>query len=225
MATKREIIDDVILRITKGKPSDDMELEPLQVAFWIDSILPALIKQALDSKFKEKGGDGIDPAFICYERQKALKQGGQTFTENFYIDLDCDPINLYRDRGVIRVATEATATEPGDWVDKMKMEEIDDLRKLKHSKPSLKNLKYHRVKNRLWFHGLTDDTYQLTTFLIAYVPKPVLSELDDDDPIYMSEDLLPLLSEEVEKIARRQTYQSDSDEENDSQQDLAVNGQ
>lgn len=221
MATKQQLIDDIILRLTKGKPSDDMELEPTQVAFWIDMVLNSLVKQTLDERIR-KGLDGIDPEFICYERLIPLRKESKDVLGKFYIELCAEPINLIRDRGVIRVATEATDTEPGKGVDKMKMEEIDNLRELKHSKPSLKNIKYHRVKNKLFFYGLDDNTFHLVTFVIAYVPKTkALEELDDNDPIYISDDLLPLIADEVEKIARRQ-YQSDSDLENDSQQDLNV---
>lgn len=221
MATKQQLIDDIILRVSKGKPSDDIELEPKQVAFWIDMILNSLVKQTLDAKIK-KGDDSIDPAYICYERLVPLKEGSQDYNGRFYISLCDQPINLYRDRGVIRVATEPTETEQGAGVDKMKMEEIDNLRALKHAKPSLKNLKYHRVKEKLYFYGLTEDTYQLVTFLVAYVPTTkALEDLEDTDTIYVADDILPLIAEEVEKIARRQE-QSDEDLANDSQQDLNV---
>lgn len=225
MATKKQLVDDIILRITRGKPSDDGELEPRQVAFWIDMALNSLVKQSLDAKFK-KGDDSIDPEYICYERLVPVRAGVKDYEANFYIDLCDEPVNLYRDRGVIRVATETSLTEVGDWVDKMKMEEIDNLKKLKHSRPSLKNIKYHRVKNRLYFYGLTTDTFNLITFLVAFVPKTkALEELKDDDRIYIGDDLLPMIAEEVEKIARRQVYQSDSDLTNDGEQGLNVNGQ
>ncbi len=224
--TKQQLRDDLILRITKGKPSDDLELEKGQVEFWIDSVLNALVVDSLNAKLKDKGDNSIDPVYICYERLVPIRQNSQVYANNFYVDLCDEPLNLYRDRGVIRVATEPTATEPGQGVDKMKMEEIDDLRNLKYSRPSLKNLKYHRVKKRLWFHGLTADTFNLVTFLIAFVPKlKALEDLKDTDSIPVSDDLIPQIAEEVEKIARRQVYQSDEDDSNNSEQDLNVNGQ
>ena len=225
MATKKQLVDDIILRVTKGKPSDDLELEPRQVAFWIDLVLNNLVKATLDGKLS-KGDDFIDPAYICYERLVPLKIENSVYGGGYYIDLCNEPINLYRDRGVIRVATETSLTEVSDWVDKMKMSEIDNLNKLKFGKPSLKNIKYHRVKNRLYFHGLTDDTYNLITFLVAYVPRTQALELmDGSDQVFVGDDILPALSEEVEKIARRQIYQSDIDNTNDGEQGLNADGQ
>lgn len=217
--TKSELISDVILRLTRGKPSDDLEIEPSQVAFWIDLVLNGLVKQVLDDKIK-KGIDSIDPAYICYDRLVPIKAGAQSYSDNFYVDLCAEPLNLFRDRGVIRVSTESTLTEVGEWVDKMKMEEIDNLKKLKFSKPSLKNLKYHRVKSRLYFYGFTNDTYQLVTLIIGYVPRTkALDDLGDDDPIYVGDEIPPLLAEELEKIGRRQISGQD-DNENDSQDDV-----
>lgn len=221
MPTKTQLVSDIILRITQGKPSDDLELEPKQVAFWIDMVLPDLMKETLDQKLISKGGF-IDPSYICWEKDIALnvKQLAGTRSD-FYIDLCHEPINLYRDRAVVRVST-----ADGDWVDKMKMEEIDNLQMLRFSKPSLKNIKYTRVKKRLYFFGVTTNTYFLPTFDIAYVPSPsLLDDMADDDNVFIGEDILPRLAEEVEKIARRQVYQSDIDEENNAQQALNVNGQ
>ena len=214
MATKSQLISDIILRITKGKPSDDLELEGRQVAFWIDLVLGALVKETLDAQLKDKSGT-IDPTFIKIEHDVYPKLKD---TSTIYIDLCDEPINLWRDGGVIRVAT-----MDGDWVDKMKMEEIDDMFKLKHSKPSLKNIKYTRVKERLYLYGLTPDTIQLATFYIAYVPKiKLLDEMDDSDTIDVPEDMLVKVAEEVEKIARRQA-QSPEDLANNSQQNLDNN--
>ncbi len=194
MATKNQLVSDIILRVTKGKPSDDLELERSQVSFWIDMVLGGFIKTKLDEALKAKDGT-IDPTYIKIERDVDAKIKD---TNIIYIDLCDEPINLWRDGGVIRVAT-----MDGDWVDKMKMEEIDDLAKLKHSKPSLKNIKYTRVQERLYIYGLTSDTIHLATFYIAYVPKiKLLETMEDTDEINVSDDILVQVAVEVEKIAR-----------------------
>lgn len=211
MATKSQLISDIILRITRGKPSDDLELEPKQVAFWIDLVLGGIVKEMLDTQLKDKSAT-IAPAYIKIERDVPAKI---TATNVIYIDLCDEPMNLYRDGGVIRVAT-----EDGDWVDKLVMSDIDDIVKLKHSKPSLKNIKYTRVKERVYLFGLTSDTLHLPTFYIAYVPKiNLLEDLDDTDDISVSDDILARVAEEVEKIARRQ-MQSPEDDSNEALQNM-----
>lgn len=216
--TKDQLVSDIILRVTKGKPSDDLELEPRQVEFWIDQLLPALQKQLLDKKIAD--GSGIDPSYICVEDcldAKVKILDCKDCQDNIYIDLKSCPADLYRDLGVIRVVT-----MDGSWVDKVSLLEIDSLRNLKFSKPSLKNLKYHRVKSRLYIHGMNVDTAHLAQFMVSYVPLQSVQELDSDSPIYVGDELLILLSEELEKIARRQVYQSDEDLANNGKQDLNI---
>jgi hypothetical protein len=214
--TKEQLVSDIILRVTGGKPSDDLELEPRQVEFWIDQLMPALQKQLLDKKFAE--GGMIDASYIkiedCLDAKIKLLDCIDC-QDNIYIDLGCHPIDLHRDLGVIRVVT-----MDGSWVDKVNLMELDSLRNLKFSRPSLKNLKYHRVRNRLYIHGLTNDTIHLAQFMVAYVPSQSVQELEQDAQVYVGDELLALLATALEEIARRQVYQSDMDMSNNGQQDL-----
>lgn len=213
--TKNQFISDIILRITEGKPSDDLELEPRQVAFWLDMVLGSLVKQSLDTKLLSKKGE-IENSYIKWEKDLVLSTNTLDSRTDFYIDLCDEPMNLWRDRGVIRVNT-----DDGDWVDKMKMSEIDNISKLRFARPTLQNIKYTRVGKRLYFYGPTVDTYQIVKFDVAYVPQiNSLEELGDNDQIYVGEDLLPQIAEEVEKIARRQIYQSSEDLQNNAVQNL-----
>jgi len=216
--TKEMLISDIILRVTKGKPSDDLELEPTQVAFWIDQILPALIKATLDKKLDAKLG--IDPDYFKIEsciKPKIKISNCRDCQDNIYIQLECSPINLIRDLGVARVVT-----EDGVQLDKMSIHEIDNLRNLRFSKPSLTNIKYHRIKNNLYIYGVTEDTMHLVEFNAIYVPSQTIYDLNDDDSVFIGDEILPLLAEELEAIARRQLYQSGIDEENNGKQDLNI---
>ena len=220
--TKDALVSDIILRVTKGNPSDDLELEPKQVAFWIDMVLAAVVKDFLDKKLIN--GLGIDPDYIKTEEcidARLKRTDCSDCQNNVYFSLCDEPMNLLRDRGVIRVVT-----SEGSWVDKTTLFEIDDLNKLKHSKPSLKNLKYHREKDTIYIHGMNINTYLLTQFHVSYVPKiKLMEELSNEDPIYVGEDVLPLIAEQVEQIARRQLYQSAEDIRNNGSQDLNINTQ
>jgi len=219
--TKEKLVSDIILRISKGKPSDDLELEPSQVEFWIDQILPALVQTSLNQKILNKLG--IDQSFIKIEEcvePKVKILDCRDCQNNVYIDLECAPVDLIRDSGMVRVAT-----EDGDWVDQVTLHELDDITKLRFSKPSLKNIKYTRVKQRLYLHGLNTDTYHLAKFNIAYIPVPTVQGASDTDPIYISDELLKPLADELEALARRQIYQSDIDEANNARQDLNIQAQ
>lgn len=209
--TKKMLISDVILRISAGKPSDDLELEPRQVAFWIDQVLNALVKKTLDERIQK--GNGVDPVYLCPEYNKQVNVSQNNGTNFFYIDLDHEPMNLHRDGGIARVAN----NDGLNVVNKVKIEELDNLVNLKMSKPSIKNIKYSRIKNRLYIYGLDSNTYQINTFDIVYVPMTkALEELKDNDLIYVGEDLIPIIAEAVTQIAKDELFNSFDDLDNDA---------
>ena len=45
MPTKEELVGDVELRLTRGKPSDDFEVEKLQIEHWIDTVRDVRVKE------------------------------------------------------------------------------------------------------------------------------------------------------------------------------------
>lgn len=220
--TREQLISDIILRVTRGKPSDDLELEFSQVAFWIDLLLPGLIKKTLEDKIKK--GEMIDPLYLTVEECVDARIKDSSCREcqnNVYFDLCDEPLSLSQDRGIVKFSIENTLADGSDWVDLVSASEVDTLFKLRFSKPSLKNIKAHRVGKRIYLHGLTSDTYFIPKFNITYIAKPsVLEDLDDDDELKIGEELLAILAEEIEKIARRQMYSSAEDEENNARQDM-----
>jgi hypothetical protein len=215
--TKNQIVSDIILRLTRGKPSDDLELEPQQVAHWVDLVLPGLVKKTLDEKIL--AGRPIEAGYIKHEECSELLLRDKNCTDcldNIYYVIKCEPINLVRDRGIVRVAT-----SDGTAVDKVFISEVDNIMSMTWTRPSLDHLVYYREGCNIYILGLTKNTMHLADFDIWYVPKPaVLEELEDDDELFIGDDLLAPLADEVEKIGRRQLYQSGEDIENDGQQDL-----
>lgn len=216
--TKFQIISDVILRISSAKPSDDLELEPKQVAFWIDQVLNALVKDTLDKRIKNK--EGVDGEYITLEDNLSVSTATINGKATYYITLGHDPMNLYRDGGIIRVGN----SDGLNIVDKAKMSEIDNLSQLKFSKPSLKNIQYSRVKNKLYLYGIDATSYAFNKFDVAYVPKTkVLEELTNTDIIYVSEDLIPIIAEKVTLMAKDELFNSGNDLTNDGTDDKPQN--
>lgn len=215
--TKEQLVSDIILRVTRGKPSDDLELEPDQVAHWIDLVLGAIVKQSIEESLKK--GDTINPVYINHEEciSPRLKNSNCADCQNnIFIELCDQPISLSDDRGVLRVTT-----QDGLQVDRVSLEELDVINKLTFSKPSLVNLIFHREKNKLYIHGVDHRSYKMIQLNVWYIPEvDLLSDLDDDDEIGVDTDILGVVSEKVEEIARRQLYQSMEDEENDAEQDM-----
>lgn len=200
--TKNELISDIILRITKGKPSDDLELEPSQVAFWLDLASDTIIKQYLDAKLSE--GKNIDDFFVIQESCKPLNNEADPCIdddeERIYIRLKREPMDLFNDRSIILVKT-----NEGSYVYKANLNTIDMVRHLEFSKPSTSNIVYYRDgKTKLVIEGIPDSMKAVVEILVWYVPKGNISCLDDDDQVNIPSEILGLIQEAVEDTARRQ---------------------
>jgi hypothetical protein len=210
--TKFQLISDIILRVTASKPSDDLELEPAQVALWLDQNLNSIVKTTLDDKLKR--GEGIDSTYLYPQYNVDVNTENNNGSTVFYIDLDFEPMNLWRDRGIVRVAN----SDGLGLVNRVNFSELDTLSNLKLSKPSIKNINYSRIKSRLIMHGLDQDTYAINNFDLVYVPlTKALELLGPNDNIYVAEDLIPIIAEQITEIARKE-LSGINDIENDSVQ-------
>lgn len=196
---KSQLISDIILHISAGKPSDDLELEPKQVAFWIDQVLNATVKTTLDEKIRS--GEGVDGVYLYDQYNVDVLTENNNGIDIFFIELNKEPMNLFRDGGIVRVANSDTF----GLVDRVSQRELDTISQLKMSKPSLKNLKYVRRKSRLYLYGLDINTYAANNFDIVYIPlTKVLEELKPTDKIFIAEDLIPIIAGAVKELAKDQ---------------------
>lgn len=215
--TKAQLISDVMLRISGGKPSDDVELEESQVAFWIDQILGSLIKEVLDAKLKK--GESIDASFLEHEDQLTPILDSKSWMDvqnSVYLPLCKVPISLYRGGEIVYLET-----QDGKSVDRSTRQKLGFLKSLTFSKPSLENLIYHREGDRIYINGLDENNLDFAVFNIWYVARPdLLTSLANEDEVKMSEEMPALLAEAVTNLAKAQVA-GPSDYENDGQQDLS----
>lgn len=216
MATKKQLVDDIILRITKGAPSDDLELEPSQIIFWFDLVAGELVPKYLNSKMTKK--EVIAPVLIEIEDNKTGVVEDVTMLDGYndrvYITVDKTPISLDNDSGVLRVIT-----EEGSVVNKMSIERLDTLNNLRFGKPSRDNLIYVRINNRLYIQGLSPKHVGITKFSVYYIPTPGITDLEDDDEVKLPDEVIGLISDGVEDKARRQ-MNGVADNENDAEDDI-----
>lgn len=217
--TKNQLISDIILRITAGKPSDDLEIEPSQVAFWINIVRDAIVKAYLDDKVEE--GLSIDDYFVIQESCKPLNSETDPSIdddkERIYIRLKKVPMEVYKDRAVVRVIT-----NEGSFINKGRLSTIDTIHHLNYAKPSITNLVYYRDgKTKLVIEGIPLELRDVVEIIVWYVPKEDLLCLADDDEVSIPNELLPEILQAVEDIARRELY-GPEDKENDGDQDIPV---
>lgn len=214
--TKKQLIDDIILRVTKGAPTDDIELEQRQIAFWFDLVVKTAVADYINGQIKDRLT--IDPIYLLVEDNKTATVEDITMLEDCddrtFITLTKTPMSLINDYGVVRVIT-----EEGTMVNNVPVEELDTISKLTFGKPSRENLLYTRVDSRIYIHGLKRQHVGILKFSVTYIPTPEISTLADGDTVKLSDSLAALVSEAVEKMALKEIYQVDPDQENDAQDD------
>lgn len=215
MITKKELIDDIILRVTKGAPSDDLELEPRQIAFWFDLTAKELVPKYLDGRTKK--GESIDPIFINIDDDIVGTVENvvmlDSYTDRVYIETEEPIIDLKNDGGLIRIIT-----EEGSIVNKVSIERLDTINKMTFAKPSRENLLHTRINQKIYIHGLSPTQVGLLTFSVTYIPKINISDLDDSDEVRLPDEVIGLISDAVEEKAWKELGGT-PDIENDAEDD------
>jgi hypothetical protein len=214
---KNALISDIILRITKSKPSDDLEIEPSQVAFWISNIGNEVIQKYLDNKLKS--GKSIDPFFYTKESYNMMNKEDDPLIDDdkdrIYITLESQVLDLYCDNGVIRVFTTS-----GEKVNKTSLDSVDIVEDLEFAKSSSDNPLYYRDgSDKLVIMGIPYEMRSNLELIVWYVAKLDLECLSDTDEVKIPDELLPIILDEVEIVARRE-FSGAQDVENNSMDDV-----
>lgn len=194
-----KLIDDVVLRVGP-KPSDDDELSRSQVGWWISNIRDGVVKEYLDSQIK--GGYPLDSFYVERETCKAATSEEvecvDAEDERIYLTLLKQPMALYNDAGVLRVLT-----SDGVMLDKSRMEAIDWVKDLKYGKPTTKRPVWYRDNKIVVLEGVSYKNLQ-ETYIVYYIPSASSQALDETQDIKISDELLPVILEKVEELARRE---------------------
>lgn len=214
-ATKDQLISDLILRISAGKPSDDLELERSQVGFWLTQAGNAVVKAYLEKKLST--GEPIDSFFLERIETKVLITESASVGDEptrVYINLPKEPIELFDDAGVVRVRT-----SEGSRINKTTLGEFDMISEMEFSRPSIENLVYYRENKKIVVSGIPEAMVPEIGINVWYVPKLDLECLVEADTVKIPDDLLIAVMEAAEEVGRRQVY-GPQDLANDGQQDL-----
>lgn len=229
--TKDVLISDVILRVTQSKPSADLEIEKSQVAFILDQVRWQLVTEKINKQFGIHYA--IDPVYIFTEDNLVpilIPRQGAVIQDNIQIGLQYNPLSIFRDRGVIRVYANPVAVslpqpnlqfplDYGSPVEMITAAELDVIRNLKFSKPALNNLKFRREGQTLIIYGLDVNTYKMVNFSVTYFPRiSMLEDLNDNDPVPITEDLYGPLVEMASEKVFNEIYKTFADIRADSTQ-------
>ena len=141
--TKKEIRDDIILQLTQGAPSDDLELSESQIDYWIDVTLNTLVANECNEKLKR--GQMIPEVYI----KKASCEAG-TYEEDdcgdqnrVYFQLDESVLNI-NNGGILRIIT-----DDGTEIRKASIQTLSLFNAMRFAKPSVNNLIYSHETNQI----------------------------------------------------------------------------
>jgi hypothetical protein len=212
MATKAELISDVILQVYEGAPSDDANLEADQVAFWLTYYLNSLVATELNEKLKR--GEMFPSVYkkraSCEVLAVEASDCNDVCQTRVYATLDEEVLTVNKDAGVIRITT-----DEGDVVLKASVENIDILRYMPWAKPSSENLVYLREGSKIYIEGMKAVDVPFNEINVDYIPKQDLTTMGDTDAVLVSDLVLPELIAQVVRCAKLEIYGSQQDVTND----------
>lgn len=220
---KLQLVSDIMLKLQKGKPSDDFELDESQIAFWITTERDGLIKEYLEDRVKN--GLTVDDYFVIQESCKPLNNETDPCidddSERIYVRLKKQPLDIFGDKGIVLMKT-----NEGSYIYKARLSTINIINNLQFAKPSTKNLVYYRDgQTKIVIEGIPKSLEAIVEILVWYVPKEDVECLADTDEVSVPNELLPILLERVEAIARRQMFGVQPDLDNNGKDDTTANGQ
>ncbi len=205
--TREEIRSDIELRISRGKPSDDMELAPSQIDFWIDAIRAKMIRdKVLEEDSWADLGAAYGTMFDCLDiTSEEVECADDCKKTRYFVTIPGKIMSLKNDMGIVSVRT------PGNTsINRIRITDLDAMKYIEMAKPSDVNPVYYRVNSKLYILGPNLNYLKKGDVMALVVLARTTGAVADDDNYPISDDLVPALLDAVEAIASRQ-YQMSQD--------------
>lgn len=212
MTTKLQFISDIELALTQGAPSDDLNLEQDQIAYWINDVLNDLKRKEIIAE-KAKG-KSIPPIYIVRETGLELTEEEvediDDENQRMYIELEGSVLDLPNDGGIVKVLDYDL-----NLIRKTSVEDLEDTKNLRFAKPSADNVLHYREGTKIFIEGLATSDIEYNPFIVDYVLSQDIIAMDDDDEILMSDQLANIVGAQVIATGKQQLYGTQIDESND----------
>jgi hypothetical protein len=214
--TKQELVADIELRVTRGKPSDDLELPQDQIVHWLDIAANSVVTDYLNKKTRAK--KTIPPEYI--QKVLAIQLAQETAPSNIdegkrhYLDFSSyNVMPLEKDRGIVRVDTLT-----GKRANSIEEQDHEMLESLYFSKPSRENLVWYREGDDIFIVGYGDNIISAVKMNVYYVPVIDIKSLADTAEVKITDDVIAIILDVVEDMALRQLGADFEDLQNDGTQ-------
>lgn len=202
--TKSDLIDDLELRLSSAKPSDDINISRRQLSDWVDMARDSLISSTIDNNF--------DRSIIKKESFEDVLVQSSIQGDKYYIELSCLPLSNRINSGIISVTSDC-----GDTVYEENIEDLNELKQLCFSKPSSSNLIYYVEGNKLFIEGLTSLSYTENDFIVRFIPSEVDRGASETSSYYLSPSDKEMVLRIAYEIGAEEIFNDFSDTENDGE--------
>lgn len=218
--TKEKLIGDVELRLTQAAPSQDLEIEHRQIAFWLTNARNALVAQEIEQELKK--GNQVPPWYSVRDTCKQMTEeevdcidpGEDGKNARYWFELSQPVIDVRDDNGIVQVLTNEM-----DEVYKSNLSLIPMFANMRYTKPSSQIISWSREGELIYIKGFKVSDIDLNEIIVSYVPKIDLEELADEDEVAITDVLLPILIDLAAEIGKKELYGSQGDTTNDAVQD------
>jgi hypothetical protein len=205
---KQKLISDVILKLTQAFPSQDLELEDDQVAFWLTQEVNFLVTQEVVKAVNQ--GKPVPPVYLTRETCNQTSEEDVTCVddnkERFFFELTGEVLDVENDAGVVQVLTDEY-----EEVYKANIELLPTLQAMRYTKPKTELLVWYRESARVFVDGFNNADIEFNKIMVTYVPKQDLIALADDGIVKISDLLLPLLIDRAVETGKLQMYGTQPD--------------
>lgn len=203
---KKDLIDDLELRFSSGKPSDDDNISRRQLSDWVDMARDSIISTSIEIDF--------DTSMIKKEEFLDVVSDNSSPISGvlYYIELENMPLSNRVNSGVVKVVTNNNKV-----IYETNTYDIGELNNLCFSKPSSSNLIYYLEGKRLYINGLTALSFSENDFIVHYIPSEVDREASEDSEYYLSPAYKDLVLKLAYEIGAQELLEDFSDTENDGE--------
>lgn len=207
--TFEKYISDIELRLSGGKPADDLEISRAHIAYLLSVTRDNMVIQHLTDIIK-KGGEV--PAFYlerqsCEEMQIEDLECLDDCKDYVYVDLDATPLNLPNDLGIQRVET-----SDGEDVYRSSMINVGIFRKMKFTKATPDNLWWYRKGKRVYIEGISKKTLDVSKLIIWYIRSYAENQPLESEEFLISPELADAMLERTFQILAGQAPQDITNE-------------
>jgi len=210
--TKENLISDVILQLTQSAPTDDIQIEELQIASWATDFINDLVKRECVAESKK--GKSIPPVYITREIGLELTEEAVTDIDDkdqrMYLELTGEVLDLPGDTGVVKVLDYDL-----NLIHKTATEDLEIISKLRFAAPSSENPLFYREGTKIFIKGFATSDLEFNEFMVHYVKKQDVMAMNDEDELLLTDQLVNVLTDLLVERGKAELYGTQSDPASD----------